>query len=76
MYITLPQVDTKELFEIGNNEADKAVFKVTYMDDLKACLQVPVVMPGVGGGGAPEDSVQPSSVPQDGVSKDGDGMGV
>ena len=53
-----------------NNEAEKAVFKVAYMDVLKAWLQVPVPMTGAGGGGAPEDSVQPSSVPQDGVSKD------
>ena len=70
MYITLPQVASKELYEIENNEAEKAVFKVTYMDALKTWMQVPVRIPGVGGGGAPEDSVQSSSVSQDGPSKD------
>ena len=70
MYIAVPQVASKELYEIATNEADKAVFKVAYMDALKTWLQVPVAMPGAGGGGAPEDSVQASSVLQHGSSKD------
>jgi hypothetical protein len=67
MCIAVPQVAAKELYEIATNEADKAVFKVAYMDALKTWLQVPVAMPGAGGGGAAEDSVQASSVPQDGT---------
>ncbi len=35
MYIAVPQVASKELYEIVNNETEKAVFKVTYMDALK-----------------------------------------
>ena len=50
MYIAVPQVAAKELYEIANNESEKAVFKVTYMDALKTWLQVPVAMPGAGGG--------------------------
>ena len=70
MYVAVAQVAAKELYDIASNEADKAVFKVAYMDALKMWMQVPVDMPGADGRRAPETSGQASTVPQDGPSQD------
>ena len=68
----LSQIAVKELLDMTSDETEKSLFRQTHKDALKVWLQVPVSLPGVGGGDDPEVSVQRSSVSQEGSSKDSD----